>query len=73
MDGPSPPPERLALTIAEVSAAIGISPRQVRRWIVTGRLPAVRLGRVWRVTRATLDAVLRGEIVIRPLPNERDV
>lgn len=71
---PSPPPvERLALSIAEVSAALGISARQVRRWIVTGRLPAVRLGRVWRVRRETLDAVLHGEIVIRSLPNERDV
>ena len=73
MDGPAPSPERLAFSIAEVASALGISARQVRRWVVTGRLPAVRLGRTWRITRATLDAVLRGEIVIRSLPNERDV
>jgi excisionase family DNA binding protein len=32
------------LTVAEVAARLGIDERTVRRWIVSGRLPAIQLG-----------------------------
>lgn len=32
------------LTVAEVAARLGIDERTVRRWILSGRLPAVQLG-----------------------------
>jgi excisionase family DNA binding protein len=49
------------LTIREVAAVLKLSPRQVRRLIALGKLPAVRLGDPGasvRVDRAELEAWL---------------
>jgi excisionase family DNA binding protein len=44
--------ERQLLTAGEVAAELGVSLRTVRRWIATGRLDAVRVGRAVRVPRS---------------------
>lgn len=52
------------LTLAEVAARLGRSPRTLREWIVHGcpsndgpiRLDAIRLGRCWMVRVEWLDA-----------------
>lgn len=46
------------LTIPEVAAVLRVSPVTVWRWCHQGELPAVRLGRTWRIPRAALEARL---------------
>lgn len=57
-------PERIAssdrtmLSIARVAERFGRSPRTVRWWIATGRLPAVRIGRTPFVPVEALDRMV---------------
>ena len=37
------------LTIKQVAGLENVSPRTVRRWITSGKLPAIRTGRMIRV------------------------
>jgi excisionase family DNA binding protein len=46
------------LTVAEVATLLKLNPQTVRNWISAGQLPAVRIGRRVRVTRADLDRVM---------------
>jgi excisionase family DNA binding protein len=55
---PSPPIDRLApeqlLTVSEVAGRLAVSEKTIRRWIAAGSLPAVRLGRLVRVSSKLL-------------------
>jgi len=46
------------LTTEEVLGCLKVNPRTIYRLIKTGELPAVRIGRQWRFSRADLDAWL---------------
>ncbi|WP_377805895.1 helix-turn-helix domain-containing protein [Azospirillum sp. A29] len=54
---PSRPP--LLLTIPDVADRLQVSIKTVRRWIVSGELPTVRLGRQIRIQPKDLDIFLR--------------
>jgi excisionase family DNA binding protein len=58
------------LTAAEVSDLLRVSTMTVYRLIRRGELPAVRVGRNYRVRASELDAYLSGQVVdpatIRP-------
>ncbi len=41
-------------TVEQVSNIVQYSPRQIRRWILSGDLPAYRFGRTWRIYDADL-------------------
>ena len=43
------------LTPAEVAAELHVTERSVRLWCKSGRLPAKKVGRQWRVPRTWLD------------------
>ncbi len=43
------------LSVLEAAAATGVSEKTIRRWIVSGRLPAVKLGGQYRIARAELE------------------
>ena len=47
------------LTIAEVAAMMRVSKMTVYRLVHSGELPAVRVGRSFRVTEADVDDYLR--------------
>ncbi len=49
-----PAPEQL-LTINDVAALCQVSSKTVRRWIMTGELPAAQLGNQWRIRPAGLN------------------
>jgi excisionase family DNA binding protein len=51
------------LTVAEVADMLRVSTMTVYRLIRTGELPAVRVGRSYRVKRADLDAYLEAQVV----------
>ncbi len=42
------------LTVTQVALALQTHPEVVRRWLRQGRLDGVKIGRAWRVPRATL-------------------
>jgi excisionase family DNA binding protein len=43
-----------------VAKLCDVSPRTVVRWINEGRIPAVKVGRVWRIRARDLDRFLNG-------------
>jgi excisionase family DNA binding protein len=47
------------LTVHEVAALLKLNPQTVRNWIDNGQLPAIRVGRRVRITRADLERVLQ--------------
>lgn len=59
---PAPAPSTSAhqalLTARDVAQSLNVSERSVRRWIATGELPVVRLGRTVRIRPQALDALL---------------
>lgn len=55
--------EQTLLTAAEVADALRVSTMTVYRLIRSGDLPAVRVGRNYRVRAHDLDAYLTGQVV----------
>jgi excisionase family DNA binding protein len=53
-----------ALTINEAAKRLMINPNVLRMWVREGRIPAIKLGRVWRITEETITKILRGELKI---------
>ncbi len=47
------------LTVDEAADYLAVHPMTVYRWCREGRLPAAKLGAVWRIRRAALDDLLR--------------
>lgn len=46
------------LTTAEVAAELRVNPETVRRWVRDGALPALPVGRGYRIARADFDALV---------------
>ena len=46
------------LTVPQVAAVFQVTAQTIRNWIDHGTLPAVRIGRAFRVKRADVDALL---------------
>jgi excisionase family DNA binding protein len=46
------------LTVIDIAERLQVSPREVRRWVATGRLPVVRFGRAVRVHPGTLEHLM---------------
>lgn len=46
------------LSPASVAKRLDVSTRTVYQWLRTGKLPAGRIGRTWRVSSAKLEAVM---------------
>ena len=47
------------LSVEEVANYLGVGPVTVYRWCRAGQLPAIKLGKAWRIRREALDAFLR--------------
>ena len=48
------------LTINDIKAELHVSHETVRQWILSGRLPHVKAGRMYRVRRSDLERMLAG-------------
>lgn len=46
------------LTPEEAALQLGITPRTIREWLRNGKLPGVKLGRLWRVKETDLEAFI---------------
>ena len=51
-------PDRQLLTVPQVASAFQVTAQTIRNWIDHGTLPAVRVGRAFRVRREDVDALL---------------
>lgn len=47
-------PEQDYFTIAEVAASLKVTDRTIRNWLMSGRLKAIRVGGVIRISRKEL-------------------
>src|SRR5919199_4459014 len=47
------------LSVEEVASYLGVGPITVYRWCRQGRLPALKVGKVWRIRRGALEDFLR--------------
>ena len=49
------PRRRLYLSTAVVAARLGVTPRTVRLWAESCQIPAVKVGRQWRIEEAGFE------------------
>jgi excisionase family DNA binding protein len=55
------PDPRVALTIPDVAKLLAVHPNTVMNRIRDGSIPTFRIGRLVRISPATVDALMRGE------------
>lgn len=46
------------MTVAEVAEFFRVTPMTVYRWVGSGKIRGVRVGRTWRVPRSEVDKVV---------------
>jgi excisionase family DNA binding protein len=56
----SPLPDNRAVDIPEAAHFLKVSTWTVRRLILDGRLPATKIGQVWRINPTAVRALLAG-------------
>ena len=56
------------LTINDIKRELHVSHETVRQWILSGRLPHVKAGRMYRVRRSDLERMLAATPPPRPTP-----
>ena len=58
------------LTINDIKAELHVSHETVRQWILSGRLPHVKAGRMYRVRRSDLERMLAATPSVPDAPSE---
>jgi excisionase family DNA binding protein len=67
-------PARALLTVSQVASEFQVTAQTIRNWIDHGALPAVRIGRSYRIRREDVDALLtRASAESSSLATRRDV
>ncbi len=61
------------LTINDIKAELHVSHETVRQWILSGRLPHVKAGRMYRVRRSDLERMLASSPASPGEPSEPSV
>lgn len=59
---PSPEPQEL-LSLSDVATMLSVTTMTLRRWITAGRLPAYRIGKLYKVRRSDLMAFVEASKV----------
>jgi excisionase family DNA binding protein len=52
-------PERW-LSVEEIAAHLGVNPDTIYKWIIGKRMPAHKLGRLWKFLASEVDAWVKG-------------
>jgi excisionase family DNA binding protein len=69
-----PMAESTLLTVQQVAAEFQVTAQTVRNWIDQGVLPAIRVGRAFRIARSDVDALLdRARAESDSLATQRDM
>lgn len=58
-----PMPESELLTVPEAAAALRLKPSTVRAWILDRRIPFCKIGRLVRIRRCDVEALLADSLV----------
>ena len=61
------------LTVEEIANELKLHPQTIRTWIRTGRLPAKKYGRVYRLRRTDVDTVVNADEGEGSIGANRDV
>ena len=48
------------LTVAELAKHLQVDPITIRRWIASGKIPAVKLGKSYRIPAEAVAQILEG-------------
>lgn len=48
------------LSVAEISAHLGVNPDTIYKWITRKKMPAHKLGRLWKFLASEVDAWVKG-------------
>jgi len=51
----------LGMSLQDVAKVLRVHYNTVRRMVRSGKLPAQKVGRIWRVSRAAVEALLSGD------------
>ena len=51
-----------ALTVEQVAERLQVPENTVRKWFRNGVLPAIKIGRHWRMSEDALDKIIAGEV-----------
>jgi excisionase family DNA binding protein len=65
-------PDALPLTTAQAALRLGVTPSQVRRLILAGRLPATKFGRDLQIRPEDVEALLPRPKPGRPRAKENE-
>jgi excisionase family DNA binding protein len=57
--GKDPSDDHAVLTVHEVAAQLQVAPETVRRWVRSGELPAIIIGRTIRIRQTDIDQHVR--------------
>jgi excisionase family DNA binding protein len=60
------------LTAKQVAALLQLSPKTVKDWLQAGKLTGCKIGRVWRVKEADLEAFIQASRIL-PVKEENPV
>ena len=55
------PMEQRYLSVTDAAQYLGLSPKTIYVWAEAAKIPAYKVGRVWRFDKAELDAFVRGD------------
>jgi excisionase family DNA binding protein len=63
----------ILLTLEQVAERLAVSRKMVFDWVRAGKIPGVKMGRLWRVKESALDAFIDSLETVLPHEDERCV
>ncbi len=64
-------PSEILLTLEQVAERLAVSRKMVFDWVRAGKIPGVKLGRLWRVKQSALDEFINSLETVGPNDDQR--
>jgi excisionase family DNA binding protein len=61
------------LTAEQAAAILQLSPKTIKDWLRAGKLTGCKIGRVWRVKQADLEAFIQASRLVRGAESPADL
>lgn len=59
------------LSVDEIAAHLGVNPDTIYKWVVRKKMPAHKLGRLWKFLASEVDAWVKGGRAAQKLKQKR--